>query len=68
MSFSFHRFALADLPHADFQLVVSPQRGLTGQCLGYFQAIQSTLGKEGIRPAMMITAPTTTSLVLAVSQ
>jgi len=41
--------------------VVLPQRGLTGFGMGSFQAIQPLLGKERIRPALMI-APTAPSL------
>ena len=48
------RTVQADLPHTALQLVVLPRRGLTGQRMGCFQAIQPVFGKEGIRPAMMI--------------
>ena len=36
----------------------SPQRGLTGRCVGCDKREQPTLGKEGIRPALMVPATT----------
>ena len=41
--------------------MVLPRRGLTGQGMGCFQAVQPVLGKEGVWPALMI-CPAATSL------
>src|SRR5271157_5221735 len=62
MSFLFHTSVLAVFPHTDVQLVVLPRRGLTGQRMGCFQAIQPLRCKEFVGPTLIIT-PSATSLL-----
>ena len=55
-------------PHTALQSVVLPRRGLTGQRMGCFQAIQPMLGKEGVRPALMISPAATSFLAQAFAE
>ncbi len=48
------RIGRADFPHPALQLMVHLGRGLTNLRMGNCQGVQAVLGKEGIRPAMMI--------------
>src|SRR5947209_15606976 len=48
------RTGRAGLPHPALQLVVLPQRGLTGLYMGCHQTHQPLLGEKGIGPAMMV--------------
>jgi hypothetical protein len=55
------RTVQAVFPHTALRSVVLPRRGLTYRGSGCCQAIQPVLGKEGVRPALVI-CPTSSSL------
>ncbi len=55
------RTVRAVFPHTALRSVVLPPRGLTSRCMGCNYGEQPLLGKEGIRPALMVLAPAATT-------
>ena len=58
----------ADFPHPAFQLMMLPLRGLNDLGMGRFQTKQPMTGKEGIRPALMISTATRSTTTAAFAQ